>query len=686
MASFPLKKDTKEGEGYYNDIKFIGAEFKDGAAYTEGIYGDFNKNLGNAIFSDGRLSNVKVDNFSLSLSFKITKLDKDMPIIVIGRSRRIIEVNVKNGIISLKTTNNSITYPTKNVACVANKWYKLVLVSANKNLELYLDKKQIIQQNNVQLDLTRVELGIDFCSTNTGRGTCFTGYWKNLKIYQGAFDVNPQEPNDDNNNNNNNEKPNDNIVVTPDNNIKGTETALGTWKKTNINISGDVNKVKYLANRNFFLSLNQQNNLNLIWQDSKNLSIYLSVVAKNMSAQNPIKLAIPVNKKLLAATNDDENNLYVMVFDEMKDKTSNDFLTLYKLSSKGNLLAQKKHSSDKKDLDIFRVGNYAGTLVHHAGVLGFFMGRTMNKSSDGLNHQGGIGVTFDANSLDIIKNTGQTSGHSFDNYLTKNETGDFIGIDLGDNYPRGINMHRMTKEQRSSKLVYTFKTEHGSTANGYGTIFPKYEEISTPQKSYYKWSNDNGTYTELGGVVEVEDGYLVIFAGEPDADGKSLNSSRIGDNLDARNLGFVKVAKEFYDYDKYPYNEKKHIISKGLTEKGGFYTFGGNWSPQENQGVNWLTKYKNRETENVKNIKTQKLPNGNILILWSKGGGSSWEPTYMDTLMMVIDKNGKIVQNAVSIGKNIELTRRDEIVLFDNKIVSVQGKDSELQINYLELK
>ena len=34
----------------------------------------------------------------------------------------------------------------------------------------------------------------------------------------------------------------------------------------------------------------------------------------------------------------------------------------------------------------------------------------------------------------------QTSGHSFGNSITLSSAGDFVGIDLGDNYPRGINM------------------------------------------------------------------------------------------------------------------------------------------------------------------------------------------------------------------------------------------------------
>ncbi len=423
--------------------------------------------------------------------------------------------------------------------------------------------------------------------------------------------------------------------------------------------------------------------MNIIWQDSKTKKIYLNVLQKNFSVKSAIQLSIPINTKILAATNDEEDNIYAVVF--IESRNNKDFITLCKLSNNGVLIAQKKHSSDPKDLNIYKIENYAGALVYNSGVLGFFMARTMNKSNDGLNHQGGIGVTFDANSLNIISNTGQTSGHSFDNYLTKNEAGDFIGIDLGDNYPRGINLHRMTRKSRESRLVYTFKTEHGETANGYGKIYPKYKEISTYSKSFYQWSNDNETYTELGGLVEVSDGYLIIFSGEHDEKGRSLNNKRIGDNLDSRNLGFVKVSKEFYDNKKCPFYSYNHIISKGINENGGFFSFGGDWTKQKNIGVNWLTDYKSREKENVRNIKIQKLPNENILILWLVTDGNYTSESTV-TMLMSIDKNGKIIQSPILILDDIDLNRRDEIILIDNTIFSVQGKDNFLQINFLELE
>jgi hypothetical protein len=59
--------------------------------------------------------------------------------------------------------------------------------------------------------------------------------------------------------------------------------------------------------------------------------------------------------------------------------------------------------------------------------------------------------------------------------------------------------------------VYSFKTLHSKEANGY----PKYDEASKNGQTYYKWSNDNKTYTELAapGVIAHESGNIIVFAG-----------------------------------------------------------------------------------------------------------------------------------------------------------------------------
>ena len=61
---------------------------------------------------------------------------------------------------------------------------------------------------------------------------------------------------------------------------------------------------------------------------------------------------------------------------------------------------------------------------------------------------------------------------------------------------------------------------------------------------------------------------------------RPLDSSKTGTyNNCSRNVGFVKISKDM-----------KTFLSDGPEEKGGFFTFGGQWSELSNKGVRWLTK------------------------------------------------------------------------------------------------
>merc|ERR1719203_2585636 len=210
----------------------------------------------------------------------------------------------------------------------------------------------------------------------------------------------------------------------------------------------------------------------------------------------------------------------------------------------------------------------------NSGLIGVVLSRTMTRGNDGLNHQGAIALVLDAATLDVLRNHGQTSGHSFGNSLLLTSDGDFLSMDLGDNYPRGINLIRFSNSAREGFVVYNFKTKHGvAAASPAGKTYPLYSEISTIDTNYYKWSNDNYVYTELGhsGVVEVDDGYLVFFSGEQ----PSLDSSQVGQVLNvARNVGFVKVGKDL---------SKREVLSPGGIQTGGYFGFNGKWHVQENR-------------------------------------------------------------------------------------------------------
>ncbi len=445
------------------------------------------------------------------------------------------------------------------------------------------------------------------------------------------------------------------------------------------------------SNRVFFpLSANNQQ-LCVVWQDQENQSILLTIFGNDLKSESTIKLPNTTKAILVAATNDNLGNYYYCTVKDMSSGNSDDVVALYKVNSKGQQLAQDNPETGASGLNLFRFNSYKADLKFLDGKLGLFIARTMHKSSDGLNHQGGIAVVFDANTLKVFRNFGQTSGHSFDNYLTVNSNNEFVGIDLGDNYPRGINLHKFTPLEINSKIIYTFKTEHGTSAQSpAGATYPAYSEISNSAKKYYKWSNDNGTYTSLGALIEVDNGYVVVYTGEPDATGKSINNSRVGDqNTDPRNIGFLKIVKDFETKSgSGDVVSDDMVLSKGISENGGFYTFGGNWAEQRNTGVQWLSNYKDKSKGSVENLKAVKLQDNSILLVWELVTIDGYSSNYVSTYAMKIDSNGNKLSEPVDIGSHVRLDNRDDLLVIGNKVLVVSGNEVEkkLELIVFEMK
>lgn len=418
----------------------------------------------------------------------------------------------------------------------------------------------------------------------------------------------------------------------------------------------------------------------IIWQDKKSLEIRLTRFSNDLQSSASITLAMERPGRLLAACADPSGNLYYLL---ARGKGDPEILELAKTDAGGKLLARFVPDSSPASLNIFNMKNEAADLVWSNGRLCMMLMRTMHKSADGLNHQGGIAVIFDADNLRQIRNLGQTSGHSFDNVLSVNTAGEFIGVDLGDNYPRGIHLHRLTDQNRVSRVVYTFKTGHGRTAgNPAGKTFPPYPEISRPDKSFYKWSNDNNTYSELGGVIETPQGYMVVFAGEPSPEGRVLDNSRLGlDKADPRNIGLVVVRKNFPTLAaRGSVVPDELLLNRGPAETGGFYSFNGAWNEQRNSGIVWLTRYTAGDGYSAHNIKTARLPDGSILILWK-----TYQPD--SNWAMTVSAEGRQRIAPFRLPDQLYLNRRDAIMVDGKRVYIVSGHrdDKRLELFVLQL-
>ena len=443
----------------------------------------------------------------------------------------------------------------------------------------------------------------------------------------------------------------------------------------------------YSQCRQFFpLDLGAQ--LGVVWQDQKSGAVNLTRLNADLQGQSTSQITLKKDRRLAAAATDQQAIYLLMVQEGGQENQKSKALVLQKTALAGKVLVEKPHDSGPSGLNITEFGESGiASMALSQGTIGLILGRTMHKTEDGLNHQGAIGVVFSAADLTLIKNLGQTSGHSFDSYLTSVAAGDFLGIDLGDNYPRGVHLHQFSASEIKSQVVYTFKAAHGEeAANPAGVIFKRYAAASVGGQTFYQWSNDNNTYSELGAVVERADGYLVFFIGEPDANGKSLNTSRLGESaylVDARNVGLVKVKKEFSggNYDSPNVVPPDLVLSKGPVEEGGFYDFNGGWNAQQNAGVNWITNYRNPKTENASRLRAVPLSADATLLLWEVWGPEEYHTTYA----VRVDAAGRPLTQPVALGSEVRLGRRDELLVKNGTVYLVMGNAAGKTLEVLVL-
>jgi len=441
----------------------------------------------------------------------------------------------------------------------------------------------------------------------------------------------------------------------------------------------------YSNPRHFFPVELVDGTLGVVWQDTSSSKVWVTTTDPTLTQQRGTAVENPGADLLAAAASDGASNVYLLFVQAGDGAADNVARTarLVRVELATGAVAEESVDTSPDGLNLTTFGSTnVASMAYANGRLGLTIGRTMHRSPDGLNHQGGIAVVFDAATLKVVINHGQTSGHSFENVLTA-RGGAFHAIDLGDNYPRGVHLHRFDDTRRDSAIVYTFKTQHGtSEASPAGAVYPVYAELSGAQ-TFYQWSNDNATYTELGGLVEDADGYTVVFTSE-ESGGRALDNRRTGASLnDPRNIGLVRVRHDFEAYSTWGSTVSDQLVlSSGASETGGFYAFGGDWTEQRNAGVVWLTGYDDLAKANASRVRAVGLADGNVVILWEE-----WTPTsYVTTWGLKVDPLGNVVTSAVELGAAVRLGRRDDVLVRGNDVYLVGGRAAERALEIIVLR
>ncbi len=408
---------------------------------------------------------------------------------------------------------------------------------------------------------------------------------------------------------------------------------------------------------NFGLS---DGSLGTIWQDKANYQYYFT---RLFSSQKSHTIELPAAQdtgdfELAGATADEQDNLYYLLIEAGK-QSHNLIAWLVKSDLNGNVLLKKDVTTIIDDLQHFSVDEQAvlKVLGNQLGV--FYSGVHQN------GHQWAEFEIFDTETLDLIKDHGQTASHSFGLVLTTTkDNSQFLTLDLGDNYPRGILLSRFDDTSRAGAVVYSYKTYHKEGATN---------------------TNDNRTYTELGGLVDTGNGYLVFFASEHDANGKVLdNSQATGSNLNAaRNLGVVKVVPDFTSGSMEISDDLMMLTGDYPAEVGSYLNFYGTETLQRVTGIRWLTQFDPTNLErNVSRLKAVTLPEKQqVLLLWEE-----WTKTdYITTKFMIVDFDANQVGEIYEL-ENIRVHRRDELLYKDGSVWLVTGKSHDHSIQLLEFK
>ncbi len=414
----------------------------------------------------------------------------------------------------------------------------------------------------------------------------------------------------------------------------------------------------YHSERQFFPFKEKDNKVSLMWQDTQTLDIFLTTFGADLKSEKTVKMSNNEGEILYAAINTPERNYYYITVKKEslnKELPKNDIVTIHKASGNYDTHSQFVFDSSEDKLNVFDF--WGANLEYQNGKVYMMYSRVMNPSQDGLKHQAASMMLLNGEDFKQEYFNGLSTSHCFDDLLIKNKENDFVGVHLGDGYPRGIRVHKFKNNEEKWRVVYTMK---------------------------YDPENGTVTYTELGGLLEATDGYITVFAGEASPEGKALDASRLGEKSDPRNIGFIKMKKEFNSpstYDSAMIVSDATIISKGISEEGGFKD-GSNFVKQRNTGVIWLTKYFDKKQYNIHYIKAAFTKDGNILILWENQKDGQYENTYA----MKVDTNGKILVPPFQLGNYVRLDRRNNVLNLNGKtiIFSGDGKEQKWELTVLD--
>ena len=377
-----------------------------------------------------------------------------------------------------------------------------------------------------------------------------------------------------------------------------------------------VKKAGYLYSVNSFID--HKGYYNFAYEKGK----YVYIQKLNRKTLKPVK-KIRIAKKypIFGGITCDKSGNYYIFWGKTNptEKKSVTTFAVSKYNYKG------KHKGTCKGTSSYNVKSpsYSGYAMTFDGKnLVCSFGRTMYRSSDGLNHQASQVFAVNTGTMKRVEGYDNYVSHSFDQRVITLKKGGVLFADLGDAYDRGFCM-------QSADLEIVPFHFYGALGNNY-------------------------TNSELGNIAELSSGY--VLTGASGKSMKSLNGSHqlFMQLLDPETGRSLLKAKD----------RTGTCCGKKTTDKG----------------VKWLTSYS--DGSGVYNVKTAKISRDRLLIMWQKSKGKK---SKAGTYYMIVSSSGTILKKATLL-KNAELDPCEELQIVDNcaywSAVSYTGNNKCYIISY----
>ncbi len=367
----------------------------------------------------------------------------------------------------------------------------------------------------------------------------------------------------------------------------------------------------------------------------------------------------------------DEQGYYYVCMGCCPTEKQDPVITLIKYDYNGNLIAQIEFNGEA--LAPHSPADYWGTkypfdagtcaLALNNGILACNFAREMYSG-----HQSNMVFYADTQTMQRVSGQGTYCSHSFDQDCIATSDGGFLMANHGDAYPRSFVVTKVNSDRTRSYDIDTFHFREGTNRDhGY-----------------------NETYTQLGGLAETENAYILCAASERTL---SLDTAPTKEMYcsysEARDLFVQILKKDYYGYDA---NEAYYVAGETRTATGkrpqtaetDFFLSAGT----TDYGVIWLTDYE--DTFFAASPKILIIEDNRLLIMWEKRECETY--VLSETFYMILNEDGTVEKEATSIGR-ISLPANADLVYSNNTVYWTVGEykwieeffRNEITINILNL-